>query len=333
MADLSVSPGAARHRPRHHPLRRYLRILRVERRLSEHTVAGYGRDLGDFERWLGGDDRFDWGRVTAAQVRDFAAAAHRRGLSPASIRRLLSAVRAFFDHLSREGIIESNPARGVAAPKAAKRLPRVLDVDAVGRLLDIPATDALAKRDRAIAELFYSSGLRLSELAGLNVRDLDLAAGNARVTGKGERQREAPVGRKAATALAEWLRTRADLIAAEPGGKSADKSTMAADTDAQDAVFVSRRGGRLSARSIQSRLAYWAKRQGLDAHVHPHLLRHSFASHMLESCGDLRAVQEMLGHADISTTQIYTHLDFEHLAKVYDAAHPRAHRKPRKNEK
>ena len=318
-ASLNTDADAGLNTAEHPRVRRYLDGLRFERRLSEHTIAGYRRDLREFTRWLGGD--MAWGAVTTAHVRDFAAAAHRRGQSPASIQRALSSIRNFFKHLLREGVVEANPARAVTAPKAAKKLPRALDVDDVSRLLDIAPTDAstdvLTRRDRAVAELFYSSGLRLSELAGLNLRDLDLAAGVVRVTGKGNQQREAPVGRLAAGALAEWLKVRAELL----------PRRAAAGADFNNAVFLSRRGSRLSVRAIQTRLEYWARRRGLGGRVHPHMLRHSFATHMLESCGDLRAVQELLGHADISTTQVYTHLDFEHLARVYDAAHPRARRR------
>ena len=226
------------------------------------------------------------------------------------MQRRLSAVRGFFNYLLRERIVTSNPALEIRAPKAAKRLPGTLDVDQLNQLLDIPAEDALAIRDKAIMELFYSSGLRLDELVGLDMGHLDLADRTVRVLGKGRKTRVVPVGRKAVEALRAWQRERATLAAVEDA-----------------ALFVGRNGSRLKHRAVQLRIAYWARRKGLPSHVHPHLFRHSFATHLLESSKDLRGVQELLGHADISTTQIYTHLDFAHLARTYDASHPRAKRK------
>lgn len=294
----------------HHPLvQDYLSRLRNERQLSGHTIDGYRRDLRQFENWLQSNDQYDWSKVDSARIRDFAAFIHRQGKSPASIRRLLSSIRNFFRFLIREAVIENNPVRDVPTPKMAKKLPRALDVDQIDRLLNIPKDGVLRKRDKAILELFYSSGLRLSELAGLDLQDIDLPEGGVRVKGKGNKQREVPVGRKAVQALSVWLKTRAELLKGD-----------------SPALFISKQGRRLSVRSIQMRLDYWAGQMGLHQHVHPHMLRHSFASHMLEASGDLRAVQELLGHADISTTQVYTHLDFSHLASVYDKAHPRAKR-------
>jgi integrase/recombinase XerC len=270
-------------------------------------------------------DRFhirDWSRLDSQHVRTFAAHSHAGGLSARSVQRRLSAVRSFYSFLLREApaaaarqraraaTVTGNPALEVRAPKAARRLPHTLDADQMGRLLQIPAGDPLCVRDRALMELLYSSGLRLAELVGLDVTSLDLKDRLVRVLGKGAKARIVPVGRLAAEALRRWLKERAAL--ARPGAV---------------ALFVGRGGARLGARAVQSRVAYWAKRQGLGVPVHPHLFRHSFASHLLESSGELRGVQELLGHANISTTQIYTHLDFQHLARIYDATHPRARRK------
>jgi integrase/recombinase XerC len=240
----------------------------------------------------------------------FAARSHAAGLNPRSVQRRLSAARGFFNYLTRESVVASNPAVDIRAPKAARRLPGTLDVDQICQLLDIPGNDALAVRDRAIMELFYSSGLRLAELVGLSITDIDLADRTVRVLGKGSKTRVVPVGRKACDAIRAWLRERAAL----------------ADID-ETALFVGRNGTRLKARAVQLRIAMWARRKGLPSRVYPHLFRHSFATHLLESSKDLRGVQELLGHADISTTQVYTHLDFAHLARTYDASHPRAKRK------
>ncbi|OOG23361.1 tyrosine recombinase XerC [Thioalkalivibrio denitrificans] len=289
-------------------LSRYLRHLSEERRCSPHTVDNYARDLQRLREAVGDD----WPQVRVHDIRALVAKAHRQGAGSRSLQRLLSAIRGFFSFLVREGVVDANPAQDVRAPKAGRKLPGVLDVDQVSRLVTVPGDDALAVRDRAILELFYSSGLRLAELVGLDVTDVDLADRQLRVTGKGRKSRDLPVGRHAVAALNDWLALRADL--AKPD---------------EPALFVSRRGERLGARAVQARLSRHAVVQGLDRRVHPHLLRHSFASHLLESSGDLRAVQELLGHADISTTQVYTHLDYQHLARVYDTAHPRARRKPR----
>lgn len=288
----------------------FLHHLRAERRYSPHTVAAYARDLAAVAESLQAEGVDHWAAVTPHQVRALIARQHRQGLSGRSLRRRLSALRRFYHYLLREGRVANNPALDVAAPRSERRLPEALDVDQAGRLLAVQADDALALRDHAIMELLYSCGLRLSELVAMDLEDLDLADGQLRVTGKGRKTRDLPVGRAAREALRRWLKARAQLAPPEIR-----------------ALFVSRRGTRLSARSVQSRLRLWAQRQGLDRPVHPHMLRHSFATHLLESSGDLRAVQELLGHADISTTQVYTHLDFQHLAKVYDAAHPRARRR------
>ena len=288
----------------------YLAHLSRERRLSPHTSSNYARDVIALAEYLERSNVSEWKRVDSQHVRMFAARAHAGGLSPRSVQRRLSAVRGFFNYLVRERFVASNPAVDIRAPKAGRRLPGTLDVDQLNQLLDIPAEDALAVRDKAIMELFYSSGLRLDELVGLDVGQLDLPDRTVRVLGKGRKTRVVPVGRKAIEALRAWLRERATLA------------------DVKDpALFVGRNGSRLKHRAIQLRIAYWARRKGLPAHVHPHLFRHSFATHLLESSKDLRGVQELLGHADISTTQIYTHLDFAHLARTYDASHPRAKRK------
>jgi integrase/recombinase XerC len=251
-----------------------------------------------------------WDALDTQHVRSFAAQCHRRGLAPRSIQRRLSAVRSLCRYLIREGELSNDPAADVQAPKARKRLPTTLDADTMARLLEFRADDRLGVRDKAIMELFYSSGLRLAELLGLDLADLDLRDRTARVLGKGRKVRIVPVGRHAAEALSRWLGERAALAAVD-----------------ETAVFVGRNGRRLGPRIVQRRIARWARLQGLPEHVHPHLFRHSFASHLLESSGDLRAVQELLGHANISTTQVYTHLDFQHLARIYDASHPRARRK------
>jgi integrase/recombinase XerC len=288
----------------------YLTHLAKERRLSPHTASNYARDIGALADFLERGNVTEWKRVDSQHVRVFAARAHAGGLSPRSVQRRLSAVRSFFGYLVREGVAASNPAVDIRAPKAAKRLPGTLDVDQIAQLLQIPGGDALAVRDRAIMELFYSSGLRLAELVGLALTDIDLADRTVRVLGKGAKTRIVPVGRKACEAIRAWLKERATL----------------AGTD-ETALFVGRHGERLKSRAIQLRIAQWARRAGLPARVYPHLFRHSFATHLLESSKDLRGVQELLGHADISTTQVYTHLDFAHLARTYDASHPRAKRK------
>ena len=288
----------------------YLQHLRKERRLSPHTASNYARDIAALADFLERANVMEWKRVDSQHVRVFAARSHAAGLNPRSVQRRLSAARGFFGYLVRERVVASNPAVDIRAPKAAKRLPGTLDVDQIAQLLDIPGNDPLAVRDRAIMELFYSSGLRLAELVGLSLTDVDLADRTVRVLGKGAKTRIVPVGRKACDAIRAWLKERAALAAIDA-----------------TALFVGRNGERLKSRAIQLRIAQWARRKGLPSRVYPHLFRHSFATHLLESSKDLRGVQELLGHADISTTQIYTHLDFAHLARTYDASHPRAKRK------
>ncbi len=288
----------------------FLAYLKNERGLSDRTIKAYRRDLDQLVVFLLTEDISSPGQVTQHHIRALVATKHRQGLGGKSLQRLLSAIRSFYRWMLREGIAEQNPAVPVSAPKSPRHLPETLDADSINQLLSIPTDTPLAIRDKAIMELFYSSGLRLAELAGLRWEQVDLGSGMLTVTGKGNRSRMVPIGRIASEALLEWRKTRIQFVPFD-----------------EPHIFVSQRGKPISPRSIQSRIHYWAKRQGIQQNVYPHLLRHSFASHMLESSGDLRAVQELLGHADISTTQIYTHLDFQHLAKVYDKAHPRAKKK------
>jgi len=286
---------------------RFLHHLQTERRLAENTCKHYQRDLAELLAFCRKAGVSSWKHLDTHQIRQFAAHAHRRGLGGRSIQRQLSAVRSFYNYLLREQQVTSNPAHEVRAPKSEQRLPDTLNVDDIARLMSGTARGGLAVRDLAMLELMYSSGLRLAELVSLNREDIDLAERMVRVTGKGNKTRVVPVGARALTALQAWLQLRPAQLAA-----------------GETAMFTGRRGQRLGRRAVQQRVRRWAQQQGVPGDVHPHTLRHSFASHLLESSGDLRAVQELLGHADISTTQIYTHLDFQHLAKVYDAAHPRA---------
>ncbi len=289
---------------------RFCAHLSLERRLSPHTASNYRRDLEAAVTVFDAAGLDDWTTVDTQHVRMLLASRHRAGLAPRSLQRLLSALRAFYRFLEREGETQRNPAVGVEAPKTRRRLPATLDADQMAHLLEVDDVAPEGVRDRAIMELLYSSGLRLAELVGLDLHDVDAGDAVVRVTGKGAKTRVVPVGRHALTALRAWLKLRGQLAAA-----------------GETALFVSRRGKRISPRSVQSRVRRWAIVQGIPADVHPHMFRHSFASHLLESSGDLRAVQELLGHANISTTQIYTHLDFQHLARIYDAAHPRAKKK------
>lgn len=289
---------------------RYGVHLGAERRLSPHTRSNYLRELQALAGWCDRQGIADWRTLDTQHVRMFAARSHAGGLAPRSVQRRLSAVRSFLRWLQREKVISGNPAVDVRAPKTRRRLPVTVDADQIARLLDFQPKTPLEQRDLALMELLYSSGLRLAELVGLDLPDLDLPDRTVRVTGKGRKVRIVPVGRKAVTALEAWLRTRADLA-----------------KEGDPAVFTGRSGRRIGPRAVQARVAYWARRQGLPMHLHPHLFRHSFASHLLESSQDLRGVQELLGHADIATTQVYTHLDFQHLARIYDQTHPRARRK------
>ncbi|MDX1500356.1 MAG: tyrosine recombinase XerC [Woeseiaceae bacterium] len=289
---------------------RFVSHLTYERRLSPETCRHYRRDLEALAGFCAESGIGRWRDLDSEHVRGFSARCFRRGLSARSIQRRLSAARSFFRYLLREKHVKKNPVDAVSAPKAGKRLPGNLDADRMARLLEIPGEGPVVDRDRAILELLYSSGLRLAELTSLDVDDIDRQDATVRVTGKGSKERVVPVGRHALAALARWLKTRREL----------------AGTD-ETALFVSTRGTRLSRRAVQARVTHWAKRQGIDANVYPHLFRHSFATHLLESSHDLRGVQELLGHANIATTQVYTHLDFQHLAQIYDRTHPRARKK------
>jgi integrase/recombinase XerC len=285
----------------------FIRHLSHERRLSDHTCKNYRRDLTRLADWCDEHSVASWTDLDDEHVRAYAATCFRRGLSPRSIQRQLSAARTFFRYLLREKKVRTNPVQSVSAPKSGKRLPENLDADRMARLLDIPGDGPLVARDRAILELLYSSGLRLAELTGLDLGDVDLNDATVSVTGKGGKDRILPIGRYAREALGRWLSERRKFARGD-----------------ETALFLSQRGSRLSARSVQARVLHWAKRQGIDTRVYPHLFRHSFATHLLESSHDLRGVQELLGHANISTTQVYTHLDFQHLAQIYDQTHPRA---------
>ena len=298
--------------PLHGRIEEFVAHLRDERRLSPHTLSSYSRDLMRIAQWCGEQQIATWERLEQRHMRNYLAQRHRQGIGGKSLQRELSALRSLFRYLLREQAAKNNPAQGLRAPKVKRRLPATLDADQIGQVLDRQATDPLQLRDLAVMELLYSSGLRLAELVSLNIDSIDLQDATLQVTGKGGKTRRLPVGRKACEALGRWQPVRKDLAAA-----------------GEPALFVSRRGRRIHPRTVQARLQKWARELGAARDLHPHLLRHSFASHLLESSGDLRAVQELLGHADISTTQIYTHLDFQHLAKVYDDAHPRARKKTR----
>ncbi len=293
----------------------FLHHLTHERRLSPHTIDSYHRDLTRILDWRREHKIPDWPAISDGQVRRYVADRHRGGISARTLGRELSALRTLFEYLLREGAATQNPARTVRPPKAKRRLPNTFDPDQLGAMIDAGpeqggGDDPLSLRDTAIVELFYSSGLRLAELIGVNSRDIDPHDATLTVVGKGSKTRRVPVGSAALAAIQRWLQVRGLLAGPD-----------------EPALFVSSRGSRIHPRTVQQRLRQWADQRGAGRNLHPHLLRHSCASHLLESSGDLRAVQEMLGHADISTTQVYTHLDFQHLAQVYDKAHPRAKRK------
>lgn len=279
--------------------------LTAERRLSPHTCDNYRRDLNQLIGFMTAE-QLNWLTLKPRHLRLYIAGQHRQGLSPKSLHRHLSTIRSFFNFLLREQRLDTHPATGISAPKTPKKLPKTLDVDQLQQLLDQSPADPLECRDLAMMELMYSSGLRLAEVVSLDLNSIDFHSAQLRVTGKGSKERQLPVGRQAIAAVDRWLEQRSQLASYD-----------------EQALFVSQRGARLSPRSVQARLKKWGLTHD-HSQLHPHRLRHSFASHMLESSGDLRAVQELLGHADISTTQIYTHLDFQHLAKVYDSSHPRA---------
>ena len=289
----------------------FLDWLTTVRQYSPYTISNYRLDLNKLQAFAHSRNINDPGKMITSDIRQWAAQLHRGGLGGKSIQRALSSVRSYYRFLARETGIHHNPANGIRAPKTSRKLPKALDVDQVSQLMAIEGDSWMASRDRAMLELFYSSGLRLSELSGLALGNLDLRAGLVTVQGKGNKTRTVPVGAQARQAIEQWLTQRAMIPHAD-----------------SEPLFISQRGKRLGNRSIQSRLSTIAIRQNLPQHLHPHMLRHSFASHLLESSGDLRAVQELLGHANISTTQVYTHLDFQYLSKIYDQAHPRARRKP-----
>lgn len=286
----------------------FLRYLKVERQLSPLTLLNYGRQLSAIIGLAGEMKLTSWLQCDAAAVRSLTVRSRRAGLQASSLALRLSALRSFFDWCVSQGELKANPAKGITTPKAGRHLPKNIDVDDVNRLLDIDINDPLAVRDRAMLEVMYGAGLRLSELVNMDCRHIDLTTGEVWVMGKGSKERRVPVGKSAVTWVERWLDLR-ELFGPD-----------------DDALFLSKQGKRISTRNVQKRFSEWGIKQGLNSHVHPHKLRHSFATHMLESSGDLRGVQELLGHANLSTTQIYTHLDFQHLASVYDAAHPRAKR-------
>ncbi|MGF1701047.1 tyrosine recombinase XerC [Photobacterium makurazakiensis] len=292
------------------PLERFYEYLRSERELSLHTQQNYKRQLTTMAEQLVDLGVADWKLVDAGWVRQLASKGKRDGLKASSLSMRLSALRSFLDYLVSQGFLKANPAKGVSAPRKARPLPKNLDVDEMDQLLSVDGDDPLSIRDRAMMELMYGAGLRLSELVNLDVKDISLRKGDIRVIGKGDKERIAPFAGLAREWVGHWLKVRGQL--ASPG---------------ESGLFVSKLGQRISNRNVQKRMAEWGQKQAVSSHINPHKLRHSFATHMLESSGDLRAVQELLGHANLSTTQIYTHLDFQHLAKVYDDAHPRAKRK------
>ncbi|MCL4138537.1 UNVERIFIED_CONTAM: hypothetical protein GTU68_000583 [Idotea baltica] len=291
----------------------YLDYLRTIKHYSPATLESYQRDIQGFFKFLLEQDIGEITDVSIHDIRAYIASCHRKGMAESSMQRLLSSLRGFYKHLLKDNQIGSNPAADVRAPKGAKKLPKVLDVDQVDRLLSGKSSTPLEVRDQAMIELMYSSGLRLSELVNLDVLDMDLKAGQVKILGKGKKTRYLPIGQQANQALSAWLNLRTNLALA-----------------GELAVFINNRGSRLSQRAVQKRMREQAQRREIGVHVHPHMLRHSFASHLLESSGDLRSVQELLGHANISTTQVYTQLDFQHLAKVYDQSHPRARKTPSK---
>ena len=294
----------------------FLSFLQYEKRSSPHTIKAYERDLHQYISYCKREAKEPWSNTNQQDIRLYISAKHREGLSGKSLQRHLSSLRAIFNYMLREGFLKSNPALGVRAPKIKRKLPTTLDIDQLSHLLNLPENASINIRDKAIMELFYSTGLRLSELASLNLNDLKGSEGLLTVTGKGGKSRLVPVGKIALQAIKKWIKVRKDFLQKN-----------------EEALFVSKIGQRLSVRSIELRIKKHSIERGIPRNVYPHIFRHSFASHLLESSADLRAVQELLGHADISTTQIYTHLDFQHLARVYDQSHPRANKKSKKLKK
>lgn len=315
--DHKLSPLAATEKtavvpalPFAHELAAFLTYMRSEKQFSPLTQQNYQRDLEKFRNYCAQKNLTDLNLVAMSHVRNAVAHLHREGLGGKSLQRWLSSLRSFFQFCIRRGWMKNNVADGISAPKSPKLLPKTMDVDQTAQFVAVEGDDFINKRDRALLELIYSSGLRLAEVTSLNLNDIDWGEAMLTVTGKGRKTRVLPVGAMAITALKEWLVARRQYT-----------------QDNEPALFTTQRGGRISHRAVQMRMQQLSITQGMDNPIHPHMLRHSFASHMLESSGDLRLVQELLGHANISTTQIYTHLDFQHLAKVYDKAHPRAGRK------
>ena len=289
----------------------FLAQLTIEKRASQYTVKSYKRDLNCLSNYCESKSISLWTDLKQTDIRSYMASRHRQGLSSTSLQRELSAIRSFFNFLLKNQLTDNNPGQYIKAPKKTRKLPKTLDVDQIKSLLEAGTNSTIEIRDLAMFELFYSSGIRLSELAQLNLTDIDLTDKTLMVrSGKGGKSRMLPIGSKAVAAINTWLEHRIKSI-----------------TSTETALFISTRGTRLGQRSIELRLKQWCKKKGIAENIHPHMLRHSFATHLLESSQDLRAVQELLGHSNISTTQIYTHLDFQHLADVYDSAHPRAKRK------
>ena len=293
-------------------LDQFIQMLRSEKYYSPHTCTNYRRDLNQFRNYLANQGIESWKQVGYSEVSGFAAQRHRQGRKSRTIQRELSSIRSFYQFLIRNALVAKNPALEVSAPKSDRPLPKTCDAETIDRLLSVhDDSDGLQVRDVAIFELIYSSGLRLAELINIDLDDIDLPQQQLVVTGKGNKTRHLPIGSKAVSAVKRWLKLRQDFTR----------------DSQQSALFLSKQGKRISPRNVQSRLNRLIQRQALDQHLSPHTLRHSFATHMLESSSDLRAVQELLGHVNIATTQVYTHLDFQHLARVYDSAHPRAKRK------
>ena len=288
-------------------IKRFVNHIHLERRLSPHTVSNYQRELNRLNAYRVDRGLDSWNRISSRHAREFTGQCFRRGLSGQSISRMLAAVRTFYRYLIREHLAEHNPFDNISAPKFSKKLPKFLTAEQAMKLVEVPGDDTISIRDRAILELFYSSGIRLQELVDLNMHDLDLHQKVVRVKGKGAKERIVPIGSKATEALKNWFLRRQSWA-----------------SQGETALFVSNRGNRMSTRTVQNRIDVRAAEQGIPMRVHPHMLRHSCATHVLASSGDLRAVQELLGHSSLSTTQIYTHLDFGHLSKEYDRAHPRA---------
>ncbi|MGF1845026.1 tyrosine recombinase XerC [Vibrio clamense] len=297
------------------PLNRFYEYLRSEKGLSLHTQRNYKQQLETMGNHLLQMGQDEWQQVDAAWVRQLASKGMREGMKASSLATRLSSLRSFFDFMILRGEMTANPAKGVSAPRKQRTLPKNLDVDEMNQLLEVNEDDPLAIRDRAMMEVMYGAGLRLAEMVGINVKDIHGSRGEIRVIGKGDKERKAPFSGQAKEWVAKWLKVRGDIAA--PG---------------EPALFVSKLGSRISHRSVQKRMAEWGQKQAVASHISPHKLRHSFATHVLESSNNLRAVQELLGHENISTTQIYTHLDFQHLAQAYDDAHPRAHKNKKPKE-